>query len=454
MLQAVTSSVTPRATVHVLAGRWRDVLIAGGLFVLALWHVLGAAAIAPFHRDEARWVHRASYLAALTDPLGPRWIEAGLYPGTSLDERFPLRAQPPLGGYVMGIGLLLQGRDLNVNGFWNMDRDDAWNRARGNMPDAADLAAARRTNAVAAALAVVTVYCLGSLLANRVGGATAGLVLLFHPLFVSVSSIAGSDTLLVLLLALAALAAIRLAARPTWGRALLLGALLGLGGAAKLSPLLLTLPLAGLGAFLLQKDRWRRRRIIGTPGGHEARLGRRLLALPVFAFAVFVAVYPYLWRAPIEHTRDLFAYRAYSMELQSGIWSNVSVDSRVEALQRVGRKLGTDFSTSGWLAAKLGERWGAGWREQVRGLDLVLALVGAVLFLGGMVRRGVGSGAALAAVVLGGQAAITILGMRADFPRYHLPIALVVAVCIGVAAGRGWSIARRARIPTAAISPS
>jgi uncharacterized membrane protein len=57
------------------------------------------------------------------------------------------------------------------------------------------------------------------------------------------SSQAVADALVTLLLALALLAALRLAARPTWPRALLLGALLGLGAAAKLYPILLVVPL-------------------------------------------------------------------------------------------------------------------------------------------------------------------------------------------------------------------
>ena len=50
-----------------------------------------------------------------------------------------------------------------------------------------------------------------------------------------------------LLVAWSALAAMFLAQRPTWARAVLLGILLGLGGSAKLSPLGLVAPLAAAG---------------------------------------------------------------------------------------------------------------------------------------------------------------------------------------------------------------
>jgi hypothetical protein len=446
-------SIEPRVGFPVGLGRWRDLVVACVLFALALWHLLGAIEATPFHRDEARWIHRAAYLRALADPFGSRWVEEGLYPGSSLDERFPLRAQPPLGAYLMGIGLRVQGRDLTTNGFWNMDRDEAWNRAHGNMPAPEDLAAGRRTNAVVAALAVVGAYFVGTRLSNRVGGVVAALVLLLHPLTVSAASIAGSDALLILLVAVATLAAYDLAERPSGGGAVRLGILLGLGGATKLSPLLVAPLLAALGVTLLLANWARRRRANVAPGGRGDRLGWHLIAVPLVAYLTFIAVYPYLWRAPVAHTYNLLTFRAQAMELQAGLWRNVAVDSPQEALRRVGAKLGNEFSTSGWLTDELEERLGVDWPVRTQGIDLGLALVGAVLLVAAVLQRGPRSGHALAAVVVGGQTAVIVLGMRADFPRYHLPIALAVAVCVGIVAGQAWArlgLGRQSPLPTQA----
>ena len=49
-------------------------------------------------------------------------------------------------------------------------------------------------------------------------------------------------------------------------------------------------------------------------------------------------------------------------------------------------------------------------------------------------RAGWPSAQTLALAVLGGQVIVTILGMRAEFDRYHLPAALLgaVAICVAV----------------------
>ena len=47
---------------------------------------------------------------------------------------------------MTGLGLLLQGRDLNTNGFYNFHFSEGWNQRHGNMPEEENLAAARRTN--------------------------------------------------------------------------------------------------------------------------------------------------------------------------------------------------------------------------------------------------------------------------------------------------------------------
>lgn len=211
-------------------GQW-DALIALVLFGFTLWRLLPAAETTPFHRDEARWVHRVYLLHEWADPFGPRWQDEG-YPegGRSWDERYRMRDQPPLAPYVFALGLLAQGRDLQTNGFWDMDRDDAWNVAAGNLPSPGDLAAARRTNVAVAALIVVAAYLLGRRLAGRVAGVAGALLLALHPLLLYTATRAWTDPTMALCVALAAVAAYRLADRPSWPRALVLGALLGLGG--------------------------------------------------------------------------------------------------------------------------------------------------------------------------------------------------------------------------------
>jgi hypothetical protein len=429
----VTDDTAPIRVAGIAARRVAlDGAIVVALAVLCFAQWLPDIAGTALHRDEARWIHRAEYLRELTHPFGDYWDEAiWIDRGGTLDERYRLRAQPPLGSYLMGVGLLAQGRDLDVNGYWNMDRDDAWNAARGNVPAQADLIAARRTTAVITMLTVVAVYAIGARLTNRAGGAAGAVFLALHPLTGLLAIFAGSDTLLALTIALAAVAAWRFADRPTWPRAVLLGVLLGLGGATKLSPLAVALPIGALGMVVLV-TRWlgqTRTRLVGRVlGNASASTGWMLFSVPIVAGATFVASYPYLWRAPIEHTKALFDYRTVGMEAQASMWPHLGVETRVEAVERVVRRLGDELTVLG--------RFGI----EVERLELGIAAVGIVVWTVLALRDGLLGARALTFAVLGGAAGVTLAGMQADWARYHLPILLFVSVALGVAVGWAWAM--------------
>jgi len=420
--------------------RWLRVLDGGlalTVFAVACWQFLGAVDDRPMHRDEARWIHRAVYVRELRDPLGPYWDEESwIARGGTLDERYRLRAQPPLGSYVMGLGFLLQGESLPDIGFWNMDRDDAWNVAQGNQPSAKQIQTGRRTSAIVGALTVLVVYLIGRKLTNHLGGAVGALVLAFHPLMIYVATFAGSDAVLGFTIALAALAAIRLGDRPTWPRALLLGVSLGLGAATKLSPLAVVAPLALLGALALGWSWWMRRHAAASPSegasrrhGGSLQPGLALLSLPLIAPLTLVASYPYLWRDPVGHTRHLIDYREWGMDVQGAAWPQIAVDSRLEALRRVGIRLGEDFTAITRLGDILGRTWYA------PGLELALAVAGLLVLLAIVIRDGPWSAPALGAAVMVSEAAVTVYGLRVDWARYHLPMLLLAVVGIGVLGG-------------------
>ncbi|MEA2583025.1 MAG: Dolichyl-phosphate-mannose-protein mannosyltransferase [Thermomicrobiales bacterium] len=391
----------------------RDLIVVLIVSALSLWQNLDAVDRTPFHPDETRWLNRAHYLAALRDPLGENWT-----------DYFLTRGQPPGGSYLMGLGLLVQGRDLTPNGVWHFSYGGSWNLAQGNVPSQADLDAGRRTNSVAGALTVGIVYLLVRRLTNRLGGLVAALTLAFHPLMIALSSQALSDVLLVLLVAAAALAATCLADRPSWPRALLLGAVLGLGGATKLGPLLLTVPLAVLGGLLLASPRisWLRQRL--GVGPNVRRLGERLLPLPAVGFATFVLVYPYLWPDPLVRTYRLFAFRSREMTMQGTYWPEIAVDGRVEAAVQVWHRLGREYSLVGRLGL-----------DRLAGADLAVAVAGLAVFVWLIVRGGLAGRQAVAGVILFGQTALVLGGLRVDFARYYLPLVLTVAVGTGVFAG-------------------
>ncbi|MDP9367357.1 MAG: hypothetical protein M3Q03_03615, partial [Chloroflexota bacterium] len=174
----------------------------------------------------------------------------------------------------------------------------------------------------------------------------------------------------------------------------------------------------------------------GGPSRQDQDMGWMLGSLPVVAFAVFVVCYPYLWPAPVERTKALFAFRAQEMESQGEIWENLQVSGPADALARVNATLGEKMTTSGRLAELADERFGFTW--DAAWLDLALGTAGLGLLALLAVMYGLRSRYALGGIVLGGQAAIILLGMRADFARYHLPILVTLALGAGLLIGYGW----------------
>ncbi|MDQ4043899.1 MAG: phospholipid carrier-dependent glycosyltransferase [Chloroflexota bacterium] len=397
-------------------------LIPALLFLLSLALNLHHVPTTEFHPDETRWINRAHYFPDLLDPFGPTW-----------EDQYLTRGQPPLGSYLMGLGLLLQGRDTDTNGVWDFAYGPEWNRISGAMTEHADLTAARRTNAVIAALTVVVVFFIGSALAGTIAGTAGGLLLAIHPLHIWIGSQALSDQLLILIIALTVLTALRLGRRPSRGKALLLGILLGLGGAVKLSPLLLSIPVALYGAALLLLAK---RGLVD--GAKTRRLAPLLVVQPAIAGITFVASYPYLWPAPIERTINLFELRTQEMEGQASAWPQVAIEHPGEGLLRVYDRLTWEFSATGNLAENTLSRLGI--QSDVLGIDLFVAVIGIAAFAWFVMRRGLNSGTALAAYILAGQVAGIIVGMRVDFYRYHLPIVLAVAILAGVAVQFVWAI--------------
>lgn len=423
VLQPARPGATRRT--HVSGPRLRiDVIVPLLLFLFAAIQGLGAIDDTSFHPDESRWLNRAHFVRDLAEPFGPTW-----------QDYYTTRGQPPMGSYLMGIGLLLQGQDLETNKIWDFAYDARWNRFIGAMPSDEDLEAGRRTNAIVGALVVVTVYFIVSRLSNRVGGLIAGLFLSLHPLHIHLASQALSDQLLALLLALAFLCAFRFGRNPTWGNAVMLGVLLGLGGATKLSPLLLSIPLAGLGVLRLGYEYWLHRTSFSVTRAVQTAI--MLIAQPVIAFAAFVIVSPYLWPDPIRRTYYLFEFRRVEMVGQSNNWPSVAVANPAAALSRIGKRLNEDFSTTEHAQRWFGELIGLD--QSVIGFDLLLAAIGGLLLILIVFKRGIWSPHAVTAGLMLSELAAVVLGMGSDFYRYYLPVVLIVAILVGVFAGEAWA---------------
>lgn len=413
-----------------------DIVLGLLLFFVSLGVNLDAVETQGFHPDETRWLNRSHYIADVLDPFGPTW-----------QDYYLTRGQPPLGSYMMGAGQLVQGKTLYPNNVWDFyfdandpvafsdDPEVGWNEVSGAMPSNDNLFAGRRTSAFTGALAVVTVYILGRLLTNRVGGVVAALALTIHPLNRLIASQALSDQLLLVLFGLSCIAAFRLARRPTWAAAIVLGMLLGLGGATKLTPMLLSVPLAMMGAFYLLRARfWK---APPESRGGDRALGAKLLVQPALAFATFVLVYPYLWIDPIGRTYNLFKFRVDEMASQGRLFDNARVADIGVGLGRTGNRLAVKHQAATEVLAWINERLGTAW--SIAGIDLLLAFAGGLLLALLVVRTGLRSPQTMVVALLVAETATIIYGLRSDLYRYFLPLVFVEVLCIGVLAGVLWS---------------
>ncbi|MDQ4045189.1 MAG: hypothetical protein M3173_07055, partial [Chloroflexota bacterium] len=176
-MQAHDREPTTRAAIlsappTVVAHSWRSaviILLAALVFVVAFVHYRSDVDTTNFHPDESRWLNRAHYLEDLLDPFGPTW-----------SDQYLTRGQPPVGSYVMGAGLLLQGQDLDTNRAWDFRRAGSWNVDNGMYPTHEDLRAGRMTNVMLGAVAVSITFLAVTMLSNVAGGLVAAVILTFH----------------------------------------------------------------------------------------------------------------------------------------------------------------------------------------------------------------------------------------------------------------------------------
>lgn len=416
-----------RTTGAMWMSRWALVVLALAIFAMAFYHYRSEVGTTSFHPDESRWINRAHYIEDLRDPFGPTW-----------NDEYLTRGQPPIGSYVMGIGLWIQGVDLDTNYAWEYRRSGDWNVQNGMYPNPEQLRAGRMVNVFLGSVAVVITFFAIRLLSNTAGGIVGAAILIYNPLQAWHNRLALADTTLTLTLAAITLMTILLLRRPGWFRALALGMLIGVGGANKLTPMALAFVLAGIGGIvlitaimrnhgaLLPGEPWYR----AIPGGQH--LSWMLMSMPLLAGATFVAVYPYLWPNPIERTLLLIDFRRNEMDNQARIYQQFAVENIWEAIDKTWISLAQRWSATEWILAW----WGLGdLGEQLSSLDVILAIAGAAALAVMALKRPLRSGHLVVGLLLLVQIATIVVSMRTDFERYYLPIVLAIAILAGSGVG-------------------
>ncbi|HWV34485.1 MAG TPA: glycosyltransferase family 39 protein [Thermomicrobiales bacterium] len=418
-----------------------DLSIMAILTLFALVVYVGGIESTAFHQDESRWLNRAHYLTDLLDPFGPTW-----------NDQYLTRGQPPIGSYMMGAGLLLQGRDLDTNPAYDFRRSREVNQELGTIPDHDDLVAGRRWNSLLGAVAVAGVYLAARQLTNPAGGIVGALFLIANPLQSWHNRLALADTTLTLTLALLVLCVIRLMRRPSWGWAIATGVLIGIGGANKFTPIALSIPLAAIGGLMLLHGWLDRRKLrTSTPSSLLALPsfrdhGWKLVSTPITALATFVIVYPYLWPDPIGRTLTLIRFRQDEMTNQYRLYPQFRADNPVEALEKTINALGRSWSSTAEFLAQIGMTTLG---KDLSLLDLVLASVGLIMLAAVGIRKGLRSAELAVTAIIVFQTVTIILSMRVDFERYYLPILLGEVIAVGCSVGyaTGWLWRRMARRP-------
>lgn len=416
-----------------------DIVIMALIFIVAMVTYASGIEETDFHPDESRWINRAHYLGDLVDPFGPTW-----------NDQYLTRGQPPVGSYMMGLGLTLQGRDLDTNKAYDFRRTREFNQAFGTMPEHDDLVAGRRWNSFLGAISAALVYLIVRQLTNPAGGIVGAAFLIANPLQTWHNRLALADTTLTLTLALLMLSVITLMRRPSWGWAIAAGVLIGIGGANKFTPLALAAPLALLGVILLVRGWLDRRRLrgerawglFGFPPFRD--LGWMLLSIPFTALATFVVIYPYLWPDPIGRTLTLIRFRQDEMANQYRLYPRFRTDGPMDALERTVVALGDAWSSTGHLLQAIGlPNLGA----NISQLDVVLAATGIAVLAWIGIRKGLRSAELTVVALIIFQTATIVLNLRVDFERYYLPILLGEVVAIGSMVGVAVSLVMKATVP-------
>ncbi len=407
--------------------RRMDLILAFLIFLVGFGFYLSGVEDQAYHADESRWINRAGYFEDLADPFGPTW-----------NHQYLSRGQPPIGSYSIGLGLVLQGRDLETNPAYDFRRSNEWNVRYGTYPDDDDLMAGRRWNAFLGGVSAALIYVVVRHLSNPVGGIAAAAMLLANPLEIWYNRIALADTTLTLTLALLYLCTIKFMRNPRWWLAIAIGVLIGIGGGNKFTPLALSVPLAAVGAFLLLRG-WRFR--LQNRELQSASFWRlpaftdmswMLISTPFVSLATFVLTYPYLWPDPIRRTLYMLDFRRMEMENQYNLNPQFQTDSPLQSLQMTWDTLGNTWSSTRQIFE---------WIQLDRlasllsSADLWLALAGIALLTYVGIRKGIRSAELMIAALIVFQFVTIILNLRVVFERYYLPIMLGEFVAAGVTVG-------------------
>ena len=291
-------------------------LVCLALFIWAFAVFDAARLRVAFHGDESIKIAMGRYFGHFfldRDFAHPAW-----------QRSHDTLTQPPGFRYIVGAGLWLQGHRLEaLNQPYNWRDPETQNRREGRVPTSTVLMDARRVAVLFSAAAVALLYVVGVQLGAPLAGIVAALLAGASPYLREHFTRALAESPLVFFTLAGLVLSVWIFRRspPRFGlvSAIGTGFILGLGAMTKLTAVLSApaLGAACLGAALATRLRgdhrgWWHPLVWGTTA---ALLG----------WALFVALNPFLWPAPVGRTADLFRYRQFEIDRQMRNHPNVAI---------------------------------------------------------------------------------------------------------------------------------
>ena len=367
--------------------------------------------------------------------------------------------QPPISRYVMGAAIRASGneippldvthrieeargpnRERYLDPAFYQDEKRLAEERRVDRPRPEVLRAARAPMVVFGAGAAVLLFLIGRALGGIVGGIVAAALLLWTPLALQLVPRAHAEAPLMFFTLLGlylALLAARAATTPCAASYLRLGALVGvvvgIAGATKLSA---TLAMATLGAFAcwaLAVRWWAARRAptarldAGAPVATLAadRSWRWAALAAALSLVMFVAVNPFLWQDPVGRTLAMLRFRQQEMFGQRALNPELAVPEDLPT--RVGLLLSEAFV----------ERMPIGRRTGLP-IEAGLALLGAGWLAWRALRARRDGGLVGPEALTLAWALATVVGtapnLGIEWDRYYLPTLTIGLVLVGVGA--------------------
>ena len=379
----------------------------------------------PFHPDESQWIFMSGWFEPLIrgNTNTPQWQNASYWNVT----------QPPVAKYVIALGRQAGGMGRGkLNKPWRFNMDAERNRRRGAIPNPSLLWWSRLPMILMAAGSGLILWATVAAAAGRIAGYTLLVLYISNSYFSDTLVKAMGDSPLVFFILITIPAAycavsqwLHISSNPNgskkvflapWFWFCLVGICCGLAGASKLNGLSL---LAG-GALLCTACLW------VTPRPVAARFKMAVAgafgAVVLSAWTVFIAVNPFLYRAPLRKLGLMYDHRV--TQLANIGEERKGIESLAEYIQVVPTRIFETYATLSFDGALY--------------LNLVLCVVGgyylfskAIAFL----RHQSTDPTQVVLLSVAMTTAIPSLFTPADWDRYYILPVLFSTVAIAVGLG-------------------